>query len=113
MTLPVAEPTGVDGMISEQWIGRDMEGNGSSLIWDIIPTFAARDWKETTKNIRRRVCDSAQTRTSNLPNASQKYYSLNQLARSTFYGKGRSITEFIIIGHCTVSWAGAQSHTIL
>lgn len=38
-TLPVAEPTGVHEMN-----GKGVEGNGSSPIWNIIPTFARRDW---------------------------------------------------------------------
>lgn len=33
-------------MISEEWIGKDMEGNGHSPIQYLITEFACRDWRK-------------------------------------------------------------------
>jgi hypothetical protein len=35
--------TSNDGMIKEWWIGEDMEGNVSGLIWGTIPAFTRRE----------------------------------------------------------------------
>jgi hypothetical protein len=36
-------------MISKQWTGKDMEGSGRGPVWEIILSFAWRDWGKPRK----------------------------------------------------------------
>jgi hypothetical protein len=37
------------GIISEQWIGKDLEGSRRGLIWSTIAEFLWRDWVKPRK----------------------------------------------------------------
>jgi hypothetical protein len=39
-----------EGMISECWIGKDIEGSGHGLIYGTSPAFAWRDWEKKQKS---------------------------------------------------------------
>jgi hypothetical protein len=38
-------------MINKQWTGKNAEGSGRGLVWNIIPAYALTDREETTKNL--------------------------------------------------------------
>ena len=95
-TLPVAETTSVHEM-NGKGCGRKRQQPNFRYYPDICQKGLR---KKTRKNIHPKVSHPAQTRTPNRLNASQKYYGINQLARSTLQRNGSSANQRIMICYC-------------
>jgi hypothetical protein len=59
-------------MISEQWIGKDVEGSGRGLMQGIIPAIALNGWEKPRKPAVMVAGLQADIWTQDLPNTKQE-----------------------------------------
>jgi hypothetical protein len=63
--------TSYEGMISEEWNGKDLEGNGRGLMKNTIPSFVWRDWEKPWNTIFRIAGHRPEIWIRDLPNTKQ------------------------------------------
>jgi hypothetical protein len=62
-----------EGVVSEWWIGKDVEGSVHGLISRYYPSICLEKRKKTTKNLSQDSCLRVDIWTRDLPNTKQEY----------------------------------------